>query len=512
MDFPLRQFKFKQQGFYFWQLLKIKELQVDSIHMDKIGVYVATEQKGFLIALAYQFEKKFNFKVTIIASDKYVYRLAKKILPSDSEIVVINYNKLLVDMENFASIFQEAKRIEDDYGVKLSMLMSEDRALGQGYLSNVQKVPGIKRAWWSHEKKTREIVIDIVKKEKLFKQFNIAIQIWPNKISTMIYQKFDIAYFSLIPIKFGDRVFWSDNEFITGSRYIDRLNKYKVICDNKDTIEYEINRRTEKINKSAKYTYIAAVNKAIKIIINDSKNFIRGINKKDSYYYLGWLPSVFRSVHNYNYVKKNSVTFDNLSEYKVIFLTLHMEPEVALQSLSPEFNNSMEIITWISKSLPVNYIIVVKEQANSYAVRSKWYYKQLIKMPNVVLSHPDLHSWKWIKFSDIVATITGTVGQEAVHFEKPVISFGRHQVINHLPTVYYASNYSETNKVINRIIQNPPSKNDYSKSRVALSNAQLESSIDIPEYKNTFKSVNLETSMASKALSHLVSEYPNIFK
>ena len=35
---------------------------------------------------------------------------------------------------------------------------------------------------------------------------------------------------------------------------------------------------------------------------------------------------------------------------------------------------------------------------------------------------------------------------------------------------------------------------------------------DIPEYKNTFKSVNLETSMASKALSHLVSEYPNIFK
>ena len=66
--------------------------------------------------------------------------------------------------------------------------------------------------------------------------------------------------------------------------------------------------------------------------------------------------------------------------------------------------------------------------------------------------------------------------------------------------------------MINRIIQNPPSKNDYSKSRVALSNAQLESSIDIPEYKNTFKSVNLETSMASKALSHLVSEYPNIFK
>ena len=132
------------------------------------------------------------------------------------------------------------------------------------------------------------------------------------------------------------------------------------------------------------------------------------------------------------------------------------------------------------------------------------------KIPNVVLAHPDTDSWKWIELSEIVATITGTVGQEAVHFEKPVISFGKHQIINHLPTVFFVSNYFETEISVNKIIKKPLSKVDYHQSRVALLHAQLESSIDIPEYKDAFKSVKLEASMAVKALHNMSNEYPEL--
>jgi len=38
-------------------------------------------------------------------------------------------------------------------------------------------------------------------------------------------------------------------------------------------------------------------------------------------------------------------------------------------------------------------------------------------------------SWDWIKVSSIITTITGTVGIEAVHHKKPVISFGAHQAL-----------------------------------------------------------------------------------
>jgi len=189
-----------------------------------------------------------------------------------------------------------------------------------------------------------------------------------------------------------------------------------------------------------------------------------------------------------------------------------MEPEVALQYFSPEFSNSMEAITWISKSLPAGYLLVVKEQVNSYGVRSKWYYKQLLKMPNVMLSNPNVHSWDWIKYSDIVATITGSVGQEAIHFEKPVLSFGKHQIINYLPTVRYVSNYNEVNMAVNDFIGNVYSQSDFVRAKNTFANSQFESSVDMPRYKYTLKSENLEQDMAKDALSNLFSEYPELLE
>jgi len=478
--------------------------------MKKIGIFIASEQKGFLIALADQIELLYNFKVVIIARDKYVAELAHKILPKGSSVTVVDHSKSIVSVP-LDSALNEATRIEGFYGVKIAMLLSEDRALGQGYLSNVQKIPDIKRASWAYNKKIQFFVRDFIKTENILNGLDFIIQLWPNKIRTSICRKAGVKSLSFTAIKFGDRMFWSDDDYITSRKYIERVKKNSLNIDKKDIPQqYEIDGEANRINKKVKYSYVSAFKEATKTIINDSKNFIRGINKKDSYHYLGWLPSNFRKIKNYKYVKNNSVTYSDVLKQKIVYFTLHLEPEVALQQFSPEFGNSMEAIIWLSKSLPVNYILVVKEQVYSYGVRSKWYYNQLIKIPNVVLAHPDTDSWKWIELSEIVATITGTVGQEAVHFEKPVISFGKHQIINHLPTVFFVSNYFETEISVNKIIKKPLSKVDYHQSRVALLHAQLESSIDIPEYKDAFKSVKLEASMAVKALHNMSNEHPEL--
>ena len=65
-------------------------------------------------------------------------------------------------------------------------------------------------------------------------------------------------------------------------------------------------------------------------------------------------------------------------------MPLHLEPEIALLALSPEFNNSMEMIAWISKSLPADALVVVKEQPFSFGVRSRRYYHQLMQIGNVI--------------------------------------------------------------------------------------------------------------------------------
>jgi len=474
--------------------------------MKQVGIFIASEQKGFFIAVAYKLEKTHGFDVTIFARDKHVVDVIKKLLPIDNKIKIVDLSKLSIELDS-SKIMNEAARIENKYRVKLSMLLSEDRALGQGYLSNVQKIPDIKRSSWPYKKKIKGIVGDFIQKENILTGLDIVLQLYPNKIITKVCKSNNIHFFSFTQIKFGDRMFWSDDDYLTGSLYIKRVNKFLNRSDESAAIEYSIDKAADNLNKSAVYSYKSAIKTSFEIILNDSKKTIRRNNKKDSYHYLGWLPSVFRRVYNYRYVKQNSKSISDLTSHKIVFFTLHLEPEVALQYFSPEFGNSMEAIIWISKSLPADCILVVKEQAASYGVRSKWYYRQLIKIPNVVLSHPDVHSWSWIKASSIVATITGTSGQEAVHMEKPVLSFGKHQIINHLPTVYYVSNYTETNLAIDKILNNEVTKEMYQKSKIAFSNAQVNSSINLPRFKNSYWSNEFEESMAVEAIDNLFSEY-----
>ena len=68
---------------------------------------------------------------------------------------------------------------------------------------------------------------------------------------------------------------------------------------------------------------------------------------------------------------------------------------------------------------------------------------------------------------DVVATITGTAGTEAVIFRKPVLSFGEHQAINALPTVRFANNYRSTVLGLNELLDMDPKANHFELSRRA---------------------------------------------
>jgi hypothetical protein len=393
--------------------------------------------------------------------------------------------------------------------------MSEDRALGRGYLFNVMAIPFIKRSVWSHEEKLREIVSKILRNEIAYKGADLVLKVNSDSLIHSLLSKHNGKILTLFSIKYGDKIYWCDDYFLAGTNFKDRILKNLNIGTKYNEKEevYQIDKRADIKNISVSYSYFNAIKKAMFLIVNEIKVVVRRSRKKNSYLILGWLPSVFRAPYNYNYLKRIGKKPKDLSKYRVVFFPLHLEPEIALLSRSPEFSNSMEVITWISKSLPADTILVCKEQPLVFGVRKKQYYSQINMIGNVYWSHPGVHSWDWIQSSDVIVTITGTIGIEAIHHKKPVISFGAHQAINLLPTVRYVDSYGSTKTAVDYFLNSTKEYHDaLSKSKSALSEAQKFVSFNSEKYRSIVKLQDQDDDYASILLNKLFESYPDLLE
>ena len=102
-----------------------------------------------------------------------------------------------------------------------------------------------------------------------------------------------------------------------------------------------------------------------------------------------------------------------------------MDAESGILLDAPFFVNQIAVIENIAKSMPADHLLLVKEHPASY-VRS-WRdvntYKELAKIPGVVLIHPDADSQELIKKSSLVISICGSSSLDAVFLKKPTIVF-----------------------------------------------------------------------------------------
>ena len=134
---------------------------------------------------------------------------------------------------------------------------------------------------------------------------------------------------------------------------------------------------------------------------------------------------------------------------KYVFFPLHFEPETATMVMAPMYLDQINLIQNMAKSLPINYKLYVKEHPFMVllGMRAPDYYKKLQKIPNVVLIKPEIKSEEIIMNAELVITITGTAGFEAVLLKKPVIAFGR-VFYNKLDMVRKCSDISSLPKTI----------------------------------------------------------------
>ena len=122
---------------------------------------------------------------------------------------------------------------------------------------------------------------------------------------------------------------------------------------------------------------------------------------------------------------------------RYILFPLHFQPEASTLVLAPYYLDQITLIEDIAKSLPVGYRLYVKEHGSSMGRRPKSYYDRIRAIYGVRLLAPEENTWDLIKGAAALAVITGTMGWEALLFERPVISFGK-VFYNSCPLVYRA--------------------------------------------------------------------------
>jgi len=121
----------------------------------------------------------------------------------------------------------------------------------------------------------------------------------------------------------------------------------------------------------------------------------------------------------------NALLKDIPHNEKFVYFPLAMDEERNLLVGAPYYTNQIEVIRMISKSLPIDHKLYVKEHY-SVAIRD-WRaiseYKEIMEIPNVRLFHPSVKNDLFLKNCSLVITIAGTSGFEAAFYEKPAIIF-----------------------------------------------------------------------------------------
>lgn len=199
--------------------------------------------------------------------------------------------------------------------------------------------------------------------------------------------------------------------------------------------------------------------------------------------------------------------FDSNRDYA--YYPLHVEPEIATLLLGPHWTNQINLIKQIAQSLPLHFKLYVKEHPAMLGYRQRLYYKELKKIPNVVLLNPNTDPYSIIKHARLITTISGTAGWEGVLFKKPVITFG-HVYYNTLSTVKRMTNIEELASLVKAQLEHHAHNENELVQYVA---ALLENSADIGLHEIWEKGMDPEQEKVRiEAFTNLLAQAANLHK
>ena len=163
-------------------------------------------------------------------------------------------------------------------------------------------------------------------------------------------------------------------------------------------------------------------------ILKDSLNWLikdikRGkLGKRTSVYIrLKSKITTYKEHRFYQRIFENNI--NNIKKNKYIYFPLPTEPEYNTHSLSKEFMNTYAMIQQVAISMPSGYNLVIKEHTPNIGKKTRDFYTQLQKMPNLIIANYLIPGPLLVENAEAIVTVAGSSAIEAAENGKMALVF-----------------------------------------------------------------------------------------
>ena len=149
---------------------------------------------------------------------------------------------------------------------------------------------------------------------------------------------------------------------------------------------------------------------------------------------------LFSYYRNIEYLTLCESNFKKIKDLDYIYFPLPDEVEYNTHSMARDFTNIYAIIIKLSSMLPLGYRLIVKEHLPNMGSKPSYFYKNILKRPNIIIIDYKVESLKLVQNAKAVATTVGTVSIEAAQFNKKSLVFANNVEYMHFKNVVNVKN------------------------------------------------------------------------
>lgn len=413
--------------------------------IENIAICARSEIRFFVLDVAKEIKARKSTRLHFYCSGAQEFEFYTKLNSKDQIFDSITDSRTILSRAfdeglNWDDVMERAERLEALTGITINRMIVPDRHFGRGYVLGGYNHP---RSRYSEEVDYLHAVHAYCAAlefwEEQIRDRNISLVLNGSREAYHMARSLGIHYRVLCGSRYKNLHYWAWNPYFESPLFEARYHETSESPEISLTTPYHSHLALRK-NYDRRFRFGYFIKSAGMLIARQVYWRVRGYEKAKGYYLSENLRFLFRVWREYRRLRALPLkTLKDLEGNRFVYFPLHIEPETALHGLSPEYFYQHALIAAVARDLPAGVTLAVKEHYGVIGRRTDEFYRQILDLKNVVMLDPWEVGIQCAQNADVVVTICGTAGLEAIAGGTPVIAFGHHNLYNFLPSVKVVS-------------------------------------------------------------------------